>query len=155
MVTSADALSDAFLPEPDRLAAERSSASLARFVADQPEAGLKVRVEAEGKRETITIPPQAVRMLAGALAEMARGGAVTVVPTHAELTTQEAADLLQVSRPFVIEQMESGALPYRKVGTHRRVLLSDLLAYKRATDQQRKQALEELSALDQQLGLGY
>lgn len=154
MVTSS--LSDSnLLPEADRLAAERSSIRLAQFVADQPEAGLRVRVEAEGKRETITIPASAVRMLAGALAEMARGSAVAVVPMHAELTTQQAADLLQVSRPFLIEQMEAGLLPHRKVGSHRRVLLSDLLRYKQTMDQHRKQALEELSALDQELGLGY
>jgi len=86
---------------------------------------------------------------------MAKGNAVTLIPVHAELTTQQAAQILNVSRPFLIEQLEKGVIPYRKVGTHRRVMFKDLMEYKQTMDHSRLNALEELSAIDQELGLGY
>ena len=76
---------------------------------------------------------------------MAKGNAVTLIPIHSELTTQQAADILNVSRPFVIEQLEKGAIPYRKVGTHRRVVLKDLMEFKQTMDRNRLKALKELS----------
>ena len=134
-----------------RLAA-KSSERLSRL-AGRRGRSLKVRVEQD--KEAITIPMSAVRLLADILAEMAKGNAVTIVPLSAELTTQQAADLLNVSRPFLIEQLENGTVPFRKVGTHRRILFRDLMAYKQQIDQDRLNALEDLSALDQRLGLGY
>ena len=86
---------------------------------------------------------------------MAKGNAVTLIPVHAELTTQQAAKILNVSRPFLIEQLEKNIIPYRKVGTHRRVMFKDLMEYKQTMDHNRLNALEKLSAIDQELGLGY
>ena len=101
------------------------------------------------------IPVTAFRLLNSILTEMAKGNAVTLIPIHAELTTQQAADILKVSRPFLIEQLEKGNIPFRKIGTHRRVMFKDLMEFKRTMDHNRLEALEELSAIDQELGLGY
>ena len=104
---------------------------------------------------TIALPDEAVRVLVRVLAHMADGDAVTVLPVHAELTTQEAADFLSVSRPHVVKLVEMGALPFRKVGTHRRVLLSDLLEYQQRDQARRRAVLDELTREAQELGLDY
>jgi excisionase family DNA binding protein len=115
-----------------------------------------LRVQSDdGPEETVAIPLAAFRLLTDILNEMAKGNAITLIPIHAELTTQQAADLLNVSRPFLIEQLEKGSIPFRKVGKHRRVLFTDLMKYKHAMDRNRLKALEKLSAIDQELGLGY
>jgi excisionase family DNA binding protein len=76
------------------------------------------------------------------------------LPIHAELTTQEAADLINVSRPFLVDQLEAGRIPFTKLGKHRRVKFHDLMAYKSRVDSLRDLALDELVAIDQELGLG-
>lgn len=86
---------------------------------------------------------------------MAQGNAVSPVPIHAELTTQQAADLLNVSRPFLVKQLKAGAIPFYKVGRHRRVRFSDLMAYRDQLDQQSSEAADVLAAQAQDMGLGY
>jgi len=149
-------LHETVAPTPaDALLAQESSRRLSKILGARGE-NVRLRVQPDtGPEETVAIPVAAVRLLADILTEMANGNAVTLIPVHAELTTQQAADLLNVSRPYLIDLLEKGAIPCRKVGRHRRVLFHDLMAYKRANDQARLKALDELSVLDQELGLGY
>lgn len=103
--------------------------------------------------ERIAVPASVHRLLATMLHELARGNAVTIAPVHAELTTQQAADLLNVSRPFLVNLLESGAMPFHRVGTHRRVRLQDVMAYRRARSEERRTALAEMAREAQELGL--
>ncbi len=109
-------------------------------------------VEADGKH-TATIPAAAYRLLVDALTQMAQGNAVSLIPIHTELTIQAAADLLNVSQPFLLEQIAAGKIIDRQVGNHRRIHFSDLMAYKDQIDLAASQALDEMVAISQELGL--
>ena len=117
---------------------------------------LSIHIEGDGQAgEDVTLPLPAARLLKEILAEMAQGHAVTVLPVRAELTTQQAADLLNVSRPYLIGLLEEGKIPFRLVGQHRRVRLHDLIAYRRNDDDARGRIADELTADAQELGIGY
>lgn len=105
-----------------------------------------------GPGEALVLPRPAVEMFVHVLAAMANGQGVQIMPLHAELTTQQAADVLNVSRPYLIGLIERGELPHRLVGRHRRIRFDDLTEYMRADDRRRKAAVDELTKLDQELG---
>ena len=157
MVTILGDYSETAEPTPeDALIAQESSRRLARYIAGKDEKAFQVRIQSDDlPDETVAIPVSAFRLLNDILTQMAQGNAVTLIPIHAELTTQQAADLLNVSRPFLIDQLEKNLVPHRKVGTHRRVLFKDLMAYKREMDCTRLEALKQLTTQAEELDMGY
>lgn len=116
---------------------------------------LTVRVEEPDLGETIELPADAVKLLLAILEQTASGRAVTIVPQDAELTTQQTADFLNVSRAFVVQLLEDKKLPFRYVGSHRLIRFEDALSYKQDIDSKRRAALDELAVQAQELKLGY
>jgi len=134
--------------------ARTSSHLLASYAGKHHDLSIQI-VENGRPTESLALPASAVRLLVDILTEMAEGNAVTLIPVHAELTTQQAADLLNVSRPYLIQLLDQGEIPYRKVGTHRRVLFNDLTIYKNQIDKARMKTLDELTEQAQKLDVGY
>jgi excisionase family DNA binding protein len=116
---------------------------------------LTLRVREAGQEKPIELPPGAVALLMEILEAMAAGRGVTLIPENAELTTVQAADVLNVSRPFLIKLLEENVLPHRKVGKHRRVRLEDVMAYKTRIDRKREKVLDQLAREAQEQGMGY
>jgi excisionase family DNA binding protein len=142
-------------PTPSETAlAGNSSRQLASILSDRAGDEVRIAIE-ENPDEVVAIPLSAFRLLADILTEMSKGNAVTFIPIYAELTTQQAADFLNVSRPFVVKLIEEKKLPCRKVGTHRRVLFEDLVEFKRKTNEERAKTLDELAKQAQDLDMGY
>lgn len=101
------------------------------------------------------IPEFALKMLLEIFEEVAKGNAVTLIPVHSELTTQQAADILNVSRPYVVKLLENNEMPHVKRGRHRRIRFDDLMTYKEKSEQEVEEALDEMVRLSQELGIGY
>lgn len=130
--------------------------TLGPFLRHHPDAvGASVLLTADDKRATLEIPGQALRLLVDILTEIANGNGVTVAPVHTELTTQQAADLLNVSRPYLVKLLDSRRIPHRRVGNRRRILLADVIEYKDRDEAERREITNELTAEAQRLGLDY
>ncbi len=141
------------LPDTESSALARASAEeLSRLLGQMPHAE-RAQVKLDGS--DLILPRQALALLRDLLVEMAQGNAVTIVPTHAELTTQEAANLLNVSRPYLVKLLENGDIPFTKAGTHRRIRYQDLMTYREQRMLESKSALDELTAQAQELNMGY
>ncbi|MCW5699804.1 MAG: excisionase family DNA-binding protein [Rhodospirillales bacterium] len=155
MSAVAEKLRESFTITPEEAGVARdTSRTLAEHLRRQ--GGLQVRLlEDSEEAETVTLPAGAVRQLIEILAHMAEYKMVKVIPVDSELTTQQAADVLNVSRPFLVRLLEEGTIPYHKVGTHRRVAAKDLMNHKARVETERRKVLDELVAEAQELGLGY
>lgn len=108
-----------------------------------------------GEQPSIELPPASLKLIGQLLGAMSEGVPVVVMPARQEFTTVEAANFLNVSRPFVIKEIEAGRLPSRKVGTHRRVAFDDLQAYVRKMREQQEAALQRMADNARELGLDY
>ena len=141
--------------EADALLARESSRRLAAHKFGR-RSSVRIQLLDDAKHgEAVAVPASALRLFLHLLTEMSQGNAVTLIPTHAELTTQQAADLLNVSRPFLVKLLELGKIPCRTVGKYRRVRFDDLIAYKRKDDEARAKVLDQLTAEAQEVGMGY
>ena len=145
---------------PDEQAAEQAAdavEALTVFLRAHPTPSTHVQLVPEDTDAvtTIMVPSVAFRFFVDVLAELANGNAVTVAPVHAELTSQQAADLLNVSRPFLIKLLDERAIPYRRVGNRRKILLVDLLDYKRRDETMRRDIADELTREAEHIGLEY
>jgi excisionase family DNA binding protein len=139
---------------PDELGLARQSSSIFDRHIDM-RGRLTFHISEGKKQETIVIPAAAARLFKDILLQMSEGNEVTIMPRQVELTTQQAADLLNVSRPFLIGLLDGGKIPCRKVGTHRRISAKDVLSYKRAIEAASNRALDELAKQAQELNMGY
>lgn len=144
-------LEEVHQPTPDEIETARLAArTLARVTPGDHQIAV---VDNDGESDPVRVPANVFRSLVRMLVEVGNGNAVAVVPVKAELTTQQAADLLNVSRPHLISLLEKGELPFRNVRTHRRLCAQDVLNFKAKTDLARAEALAELARLDQEMGL--
>lgn len=133
----------------------RAAGEALRSLSNHEATALVIKVREDLQAAEVELPHDLVPLLVEVLGQIANGNGVRVVPVHAELTTQQAADLLNTSRPYLIKLLEAGTIPFHLTGTHRRVKLGDLLAYKRVRDAERRVILDELTSEAQELGLDY
>ncbi|MEN5239544.1 MULTISPECIES: helix-turn-helix domain-containing protein [Pseudomonas] len=149
-------LSRNVLPDDNEIAvAVESSRTLAAFLSTAAHTQRIELLNDANQRQVVEVPTFALRLFGEILSELALGNAVKVVPIHAELTTQEAADLLNVSRPHLVKLLDEGLMPHTKTGRHRRVKFADLVVYKNKRDAISRAAMDELAAQAQDLRMGY
>jgi len=135
--------------------ADAALKALRRLPRRRTPRNFRVSVPKQAKVVEVTVPAEAFDIFLEVLGQLASGNAVNLVPASAELTTQQAADILNVSRPYLIRLLENGEITFSKVGSHRRVKLADVLGYKERRDADQKDALRELTREAQKLKLGY
>ena len=138
------------IPTEEESAQARDAARQLARLLPEGERSLRLVTEGDG-HESISIPPGAVRLFLDALTQLGQGRTVTIAPGKAELTTDEVADYLNVSRPYVVKLIESGQLPARLVGMHRHVSFADLIRFDEEGCKARRAALTELARIDQEL----
>ncbi len=144
------------LPTAEEIALARESGrALSAYLQTRAETQQIEIFDDKGSAHSVRMPVSALRLLVDILTEIGEGNAVSIIPIHAELTTQEAADVLNVSRPFLVQLLERGEIPFHKIGTHRRIRYQDMVAYKERIDTERNKALDALAEQAQELKMGY
>jgi excisionase family DNA binding protein len=141
--------------EREAILARESSRALSACLRTRAKTRQISILDDKGNAHPVSIPVSALRLLVDVLTEIGEGHAVNITPIHAELTTQEAADILNVSRPFLIQRLESAEIPFHKVGSHRRIRYQDLVVYKEQLYTKRSKALDALAEQAQALKMGY
>lgn len=139
--------------EQDMEQAKESSRTLSKYASAD-----RVRLNIKGSNkesDELVLPGHVVQLLLDILSEMGQGNAISILPIHAELSTQEASNIMNVSRPYLVKLLEEGNIPFHKVGSHRRVLAKDLIDFKKSIDEKRNEALDELASMSQELDMGY
>jgi len=121
----------------------------------QRKGSLTLKVREAGKDQLLELPSGAVALLMEILEAMAAGRGLTLIPENAELTSVQAAEVLNVSRPFLVKLLEDNVLPHRKVGKHRRVHMEDVMAYRAKIDRDREAVLDQLAREAQEQQMGY
>jgi len=153
MITLTDKSAEAVaLSRQEAEMARESGQAIANFVNNDECVQLTLSRET-GEQIEAKVPTRAIHLLACILEEMAKGNPVTLIPRQAELSTIQAAALMQVSRPYFVKLLEEGKIPFRLVGAHRRVRYEDLLAYMEEEKKRRKEVLKELMEEQERLGL--
>ena len=150
--------SSPLLPKTHDIAlAEKASLQMSTFLSGDGKKDIQFSLKRFNGREVIEffLTPTIVDLVFRMLVHIAKGDAVTLVPFHAELTTQEAANFLNVSRPYLIQLLEEERIPFRRVGRHRRILFEDILKYKEKSKERSRKMREELTEEAQDLDLGY
>ncbi len=144
------------LPTAEEVAVARESGrALSAYLQTRAET-LQIEIfDDKGAAHPVRVPVSALRLLVDVLTEIGDGNAVSIIPIHAELTTQDAADVLNVSRPFLVQLLEQGEIPFHKIGTHRRIRYQDVMAYKERIDAARNKTLDALAEQAQVLNMGY
>jgi len=122
-------------------------------IKDNKSGFVKIKILENG--EFLQIPRKALTLLFEILSNMAQGKSITLIPSDTEVSTQQAADMLKVSRPHLVKLLEEGEIPFKKVGTHRRIELKDLITYERKFKESRNEKLDFLAKQAQELNLGY
>jgi excisionase family DNA binding protein len=143
------------LPTPEEVAIAKSCGRELSAYVNKASDFQRIEIFDEKGSHPVSIPMSALRLLIEVLTEIGEGNAVNIIPIHAELTTQEAADALNVSRPFFVKLLEEKKIPFHKTGTHRRVKYQDVMNYKNTIDASRSETLNELAQQAQALNMGY
>lgn len=144
------------LPTAEEIAlAKLGSQELSAVVESNGEAQRINIIDKTGKLHEVAIPASALKLMIEVLTQLGEGNSVNITPVHAELTTQEGADMLNMSRPTFIKLLDSGVIPFNRIGNRRKVPFSSVIEYKQNLEEQRLAVLDELSTLDQEFGMGY